>query len=1081
MILERRTTWCLGILLCVHSSIGLCQTTQAVIAGRIINSLTGNPVAGAQISTFPSDGEPERMASSSPDGYFVIPLLSPGMYRVRVEAANYQDQELFELELPVSSRMELNFLLRPINDVWELGRYRSVFLPKSNLVLRLYGPDVDSNYLSFFDSEHGTKMDLQFSISSVIDRFELDNLPLAGRDTYALLLIQAGVGADTGTARGLGLAVNGQRPAASNYLLDGLENNNHLTTGPLYAISPEAVQDYRMSTSNFTAEYGGTSGFLANMASRAGSNEWHSLLYYHLKNSFLNANGFQQNFEGFEKPPIRESQTGFTVGGPLLSKRLFGSLAFEWYGFGSRSDPQIFNLPTAQFIAMLTPGSAAKRLFDQFPTPLSGPANSPVASVSIAPPSSLQRLLALPRADYVTGSGKNRFMSRVAISRMEEPDFVWSPYPDFIAPLHQNASNAGGSWISNFTPTLTGELRAGWSTDDLRFNRPHLEIPTLVVGGTNAPVLPGSSMYYSYLNHGNSFEVNQTLTWTAGRHMVKAGGGALVRTISGYLTAGRDGYYSFPSTAAFLMDQPSTFIGSATRSSLPTLQSPSYDREYRYLQFSGFVQDDFRVLPRLVLNLGLRYENFGAPVNTGTAKDALLHFGTGATFLDRLSTAAFSPLPQSGSQQLYDADNRDFSVRFGFAYQLPATSQTVLRGGYGIYYDRPFDNLWQTLRNNNIALATAFPRSPFDYLQPLTDVFSQLHPSADTSGFPQPTIFQPGLRNGYAQDLALALDHQWSRFDIAIAGTSSLDRRLITTDVINRQSVSLGRIYVKPNQNLSELSYRANQGISDYYALAVTGRYRATHAFFQTAYTWSHTIDEQSDPLTGDFFDLQFADFLNHPPSLANRGFTAQFDNRGDRANSDFDQRQNLVLSSVWDVPAPDAALLRGWKLAGLAAFRSGLPYSVTVAERFDGLEPELATYRASIVDPAHLYVSSPAPGGVQVLNPAALAIPALGTQGNSGRNAFRGPGLYNIDLSLSRTVRLGWPNETAAVTLRADAYNVLNHANLNQPCAFLNSASSCTFGVAQFGRQGVSSGFPAVSPVNDTPRQIQLMVRLQF
>ena len=293
MILERWTTWCLGILLCVHS-VGLCQTTQAVIAGRIINSLTGNPVAGAQISTFPSDGEPKRMASSSPDGYFVIPLLSPGMYRVRVEAANYQDQELFELELPVSSRMELNFLLRPLNDVWELGRYRSVFLPKSNLVLRLYGPDVDSNYLSFFDSEHGTKMDLQFSISSVIDRFELDNLPLAGRDTYALLLIQAGVGADTGTARGLGLAVNGQRPAASSYLLDGLENNNHLTTGPLYGISPEAVQDYRMSTSNFTAEYGGTSGFLANTASRAGSNEWHGLLYYYLKNSALNANGFQR-------------------------------------------------------------------------------------------------------------------------------------------------------------------------------------------------------------------------------------------------------------------------------------------------------------------------------------------------------------------------------------------------------------------------------------------------------------------------------------------------------------------------------------------------------------------------------------------------------------------------------------------------------------------------------------------------------------------------------------------------------------------------------------------------------------------
>ncbi len=135
-------------------------------------------------------------------------------------------------------------------------------------------------------------------MSAVIDSKEIEQLPLDGRDVYTMLVALPGVTADAGTSRGLGVSVNGQRPSSSNYLLDGLENNNYLVTGPLTAEAPEAVQEYRISTNNYSAEYGRTSGFVANAVSRGGSNQFHGIGYEYLKNAVLNANGFQENLAG---------------------------------------------------------------------------------------------------------------------------------------------------------------------------------------------------------------------------------------------------------------------------------------------------------------------------------------------------------------------------------------------------------------------------------------------------------------------------------------------------------------------------------------------------------------------------------------------------------------------------------------------------------------------------------------------------------------------------------------------------------------------------------------------------------------
>jgi hypothetical protein len=275
------------------------------------------------------------------------------------------------------------------------------------------------------------------------------------------------------------------------------------------------------------------------------------------------------------------------------------------------------------------------------------------------------------------------------------------------------------------------------------------------------------------------------------------------------------------------------------------------------------------------------------------------------------------------------------------------------------------------------------------------------------------------------------------------------------------------------------IQWRSNQGASDYNALAAVARYRASRGQLQVSYTWSHTIDTQSDALIGDYLNFSFA----KGPS-GRSSFSRQFDSRADRGNSDFDQRHNLIVFSYWDLPTPlwrsklSRALFGNWTVAELAAFRSGFPYSVGAPST-----GAIQNNRADIVDPSRTVLANPVsvPGGERLLDPAGFAAPGAGLLGNSGRNAFIGPGFYNVDLSVGRRFGIRWLGEGGRLNLRADFFNVLNHANLNNPDAVFGNASFGTFGIATFGRQGKQSGFPAVAPLNESARQIQLSVKLEF
>jgi hypothetical protein len=313
-------------------------------------------------------------------------------------------------------------------------------------------------------------------------------------------------------------------------------------------------------------------------------------------------------------------------------------------------------------------------------------------------------------------------------------------------------------------------------------------------------------------------------------------------------------------------------------------------------------------------------------------------------------------------------------------------------------------------------------------------------------------------------------------------------RELLTSDLLNRP----GSVPIVPFANPNGLSkpgfpmveYRANQGLSDYYGVQAVARYRSSRLQLQASYTWSHMIDNQSEPLAGEFFDFNFNGNTGQPSAA----FTRQFDSSADRANSDFDQRNNVVAYAVWEIPAAFVAskaarVFRDWTLGALTAIRSGFPYSPlsTQAAYFPGTGQFYVNNRANLVNPAQAVIDAPSPGGVQILNPTAFVAPASGQLGNLGRNAFRGPGLYSADVSLSRRFRLAKLGEAGRFTIRADAFNLLNHANLNNPVTILGTPEPNPFGSALYGRQGFDPGFPTSAPLNDAPRQIQIMVRLEF
>ncbi len=1058
---------CIAPLLFAASAALFAQSTQGIIHGQVRTS-KGAPLAGTWVfycRTSPESIEQRNTpAQTNAQGFYALPFLTPGTYRLRAQTEEStthtgcfplptghpasQAQEKHDLILPVAGRLAVDFDLRPASDVSDEN---ANFLTPTGMVVRYFSADARKMKSASIETGPASDASSTATLSYVLDAAAIANLPLNGRDLFSALVVLPGVTSEGGTGRGLGLAVNGARSTSSNFLLDGLENNNFLTTGPLTTLAPEAAQEYRISTNNFSAEFGRAAGFIANAVTRPGTQRNHGLAYANLQNEVLNANAPPTAGVQTPRRPLRQSQWGGQWGGPLRRERLLASFALDSFRSRDRLNPTSIPVLSPSWATAPklknTPIFNLLRNYPLQPGTLTIDPNDFNATLAVEQPVSLDRLSGVARLDALSSSGATRLMGRLSTSRTARPDFIWSPYPGFNSQFTQPDVSAAFNLTSVFNGGRANELRAGWSRNALGWNRPHSDIPTITAAdGTR---FPGSPAAYEYNNVSRNIEINDSLQWITGRHILRAGGGLLVRNMDTRLTYARDGQVTFENLALDLVtfNTPSSIRITSARQRT----SPQYDRRYRYWQSQAFFEDTIRAHRHLTLNLGIRYESFGVPTDVSPV----------GTFLVQPQTPrTLAPPPASGNQPLLPANNRNFAGRFGASYAFGPDSRTVLRSAYGLFYDRPFDNLWQNLANNNIvSTTTTYESAPGAYLSPPNP--SQ-YVGVTLNSLPYPLYLDPNWRTGYAHSYFTGIEHRltpdWS---FSANASGSTGRRLITSDIIGRPQGSATYIY------------RAPQGESTYSALSLLLRRQNHGGAWQAAYTWSHSIDNQSDALAGDFFDLAY----KQTPARAT--FSLPGDTRIDRGNSDFDQRHNLVFYAFQQLPAfVKGPIGKGWTVGALGAVRSGLPFTVTGAAAGQ-VYPALP----DLIAPALVYdVSSlPAvPGARRLLNRAAFRQLTGGTaQGNLGRNSLHGPGFYTIDLTLARSFAVPRLGEAGRLTVRADAFNFLNHLNLGQPNS--NLGDPLNFGIAAFGRTGTPPSFPALSPLDESPRRVQLIFRLSF
>ena len=596
-------------------------------------------------------------------------------------------------------------------------------------------------------------------------------------------------------------------------------------------------------------------------------------------------------------------------------------------------------------------------------------------------------------------------------------------------------------------------------------------------------MLPGNQSQTNYRNSGQNWELLDNWTWITGRHALKFGGGFLQRRID--LRVAVSPVLEFRTLGDFAQSKLAFLQAQFDRFS-PAHDPVSPDRNYRYRQSYGFAQDSFHVNDRLTFDYGVRYEFFGSPINTGPQKDFLLKLGSGPNI--QSSIASITPTLPAGNadQEVYSARHSNWAIRAGVGWDPFGTGRTVLRASYGIFYDRQFDNLWQNIIQNRYTTGEWIFDKPVLLGAPLAQLEAAGTLQSSSALIPG-LAFQPSLRSPHTQSAYVGVQQRLTPYMmLEIDALASRARQLITTDEVNRSgSVPgspdniFGNIYPAfPNY----INYRANQGSSNYTAMAAAIRFRQRRFDGQISYTWSHSIDNQSEPLAGTFFDFNTLASAQKTDYQFISSFTRQFASGLDRGNSDFDQRHNLVFFGTYQSPiirpGRFTAFLRNWRVSALGAIRSGLPFTVYAPGDYTASIPEIfVNQRANLIDPAAVHVSKPVAGGRLLLNSSAFSYPGPNVIGNSGRNAFIGPGLFNMDASVARSFHLPG-RESLQLTTRVDFYNLLNHANLNNPSSFFGSPD---FGVALYGRREANNGFPLLAPLNESARQVQILLRLDF
>ena len=488
------------------------------------------------------------------------------------------------------------------------------------------------------------------------------------------------------------------------------------------------------------------------------------------------------------------------------------------------------------------------------------------------------------------------------------------------------------------------ELRMGLNRQRVRLLRPHAEVPTLRSG--DGVRLPGSEAAADYYFRDTVFHVAGTHHRLVNRHAFTFGLEWRPLLHDSLLSPARDGVYGFASIEQFLADLPESLSITINRQTGLPAENAAFWRYYWQNESAALIQDNWKVTPRLTVNLGLRWETFGAPLTRKRTEDLNFVFGPGDTPAERIAGGRMQ------TTELYRPDRNNVAPRVGFALDISGIGRTVLRGGYGVFFDRVFNNFWMDSRSNNLPLLTLtnVSGSParFQYAFPARSAIP-----ATASVAPASVVaVDQNLRTPYTQSWFLGFQHEVTAdILIEVSHTGALGRKLAASDIINRKyalPVTAGNPEGRFNAGQPDIHFRSNQGHSDNVALQLAVNRRWNSGLqFQTSYSYARSRDVQTSPYRRASWEWrQRPSDLSFASLQASSSFVRQMDPGADYGYSDYDQRHNLVFNFTAQAPLLRGVprLMSGWQVSALAGFRSGLPFSTI-------------TRQAAISDPGSVYI----------------------------------------------------------------------------------------------------------------------------
>lgn len=1030
---------------------GSAQVTGGTVQGTISDP-SGAVIKSAQVRLIGDSTGSERKTETTAAGFFTLPNLVPGKYRVLASSPGFAGVETPPLTVTVGSQQTVNLTL-PLAGGSQTVRVAS----------GVAGIDVTTS-----------------TLSAELSGEAIRELPLNGRDWTQLATLQPGVNTirnqatvgSTGSSdatkatRGYGsqLSISGTRSNQNNYRLDGVSFNDYTNDAPGSVLGSQAgvdaIQEFSVLISNYSAEYGRTSGGVVNAITRSGTNAYHGSAYEFARNSALDA----RNYFDQSKVPFSRNQFGASFGGPVKKDRAFFFGNYEGTR-QSRTVTQTSSVPSVNARqGLLTGGTVtvdaqAKRYLAFYPVP-NGATSGDYGSYS-------GPTLQSGSQDFYTARYDQRLTSRDSLFATFVLDRSLITQPDQLNNEKFRGKNTHPfvalEETHTFSPTLVNTVRFGFSrygvtTDTFDPINPAAgDLSYGVVPGRPAPSIriPGIATFFgglggfpNFVFGWNSFQLYDDAFLTRGRHSIKLGL-AFERMQSNNLFHFSDnGGFKFNSLAKFLTNQPKNFGGS--------ILQPATPRGIRETLLAGYVQDDWRFRPTLTLNLGLRYETTTVPTEVN-GKLATLRSMTAAQV-------------HTGDPYFDNPTHSNVEPRVGLAWDPSRNGTFVIRAGAGLYDVLPLPYEFLILSSASAPFSTTItasglPAGSFPK-QAYTIALASYNPGSLQN---QRVVFvDPHPKRSYVGQWNLSLEKQFARRVIATASYAGsrgihLPFRTDDADIVVPARTPEG--YVWPangdrlNPNVGRIDRLAPDADAYYDALQLGTRVEAVRGLqLQASYTWGKSIDTGSSTIGGD-------QYTNSPSSLP-----VWFDPKTRRSVSDFNLKHNFVLSGIWSLPAPAhgpaAWLSGGWQIGTVLAASSGAPFSVLVGGDPLGLgntDPYQYPNRvAGCGSPVR-------PGSLSYVNAGCFSAPAPGRLGNAGRNYLSGPGQFNTDLSFYKNNKV---TERFSLQLRAELFNLTNHPNFAPPI------DNNTL----FNQDGSPVGLAGTLTSTQTPeRQTQLGVRLTF